>query len=90
MSTGSDPGEPSLKGTPLLAPVVKTEALNKKDIAVLTYMDPRWYGREDGYKGTTHQEALKEFMVEIEKRGLTGALEDRDRPFGDYRTKSSE
>ncbi len=37
----------------------------------------------------THQEALKEFMVEIEKRGLTGALEDRDRPFGDYRTKPS-
>jgi enoyl-CoA hydratase len=34
----------------------------------------------------THTEALKRFVAEMRTKGLTGALSDRDSPFGDYRT----
>jgi enoyl-CoA hydratase len=34
----------------------------------------------------THTEAMRLFRESIEKQGLTGALQDRDTPFGDYRT----
>jgi enoyl-CoA hydratase len=33
-----------------------------------------------------HQESFKEFIGKIEKQGLTGALQQRDEKFGDYRT----
>ena len=32
-----------------------------------------------------HQESFKEFIGKIEKQGLTGALQQRDEKFGDYR-----
>ena len=34
----------------------------------------------------THQPSFKEFLGKIEKKGLTGALQQRDEKFGDYRT----
>ena len=34
----------------------------------------------------THQKTLHEFMKQTQEKGLTGALQDRDQPFGDYRT----
>jgi enoyl-CoA hydratase len=34
----------------------------------------------------THTQAMREFRESIESRGLTGALSQRDKPFGDYRT----
>jgi enoyl-CoA hydratase len=33
-----------------------------------------------------HQESFREFLGKIEKQGLTGALQQRDEKFGDYRT----
>ena len=33
----------------------------------------------------THTKAMAEFVAAIENKGLTGALSDRDKPFGDYR-----
>jgi len=38
----------------------------------------------------THQKTLHEFMAQTAKKGLTGALQDRDQPFGDYRTTERE
>jgi enoyl-CoA hydratase len=38
----------------------------------------------------THQKSLHEFLARIRKQGLTGALQDRDAPFGDYRTKKAD
>ncbi|NNL67734.1 MAG: enoyl-CoA hydratase [Myxococcales bacterium] len=35
----------------------------------------------------THQKSLHEFMARVRKDGLTATLQERDRPFGDYRTK---
>lgn len=35
----------------------------------------------------THQKSMHEFLKKIHDRGLTGALEERDSPFGDYRTR---
>jgi enoyl-CoA hydratase len=35
----------------------------------------------------THQKTLHEFMKQASEKGLTGALQDRDQPFGDYRTR---
>jgi enoyl-CoA hydratase len=35
----------------------------------------------------THQKSMHEFLKRIRERGLTGALEERDSPFGDYRTR---
>jgi len=35
----------------------------------------------------THQKSMHEFLKKIRERGLTGALEERDSPFGDYRTR---
>jgi enoyl-CoA hydratase len=35
----------------------------------------------------THQKSLHEFLARIRKQGLTGALQERDAPFADYRTK---
>ena len=37
----------------------------------------------------THQKSLHEFLAKTREKGLTGALQDRDRPFGDYRTSES-
>jgi len=38
----------------------------------------------------THQKSLHEFLSQIRKQGLTGALQERDAPFGDYRTKKAD
>jgi enoyl-CoA hydratase len=35
----------------------------------------------------THQKSMHEFLKKIRERGLTGALDERDSPFGDYRTR---
>lgn len=34
----------------------------------------------------THTEAMRLFTTAIKEKGLTGALSERDKPFGDYRT----
>ena len=34
----------------------------------------------------THQKTLHDFMAQTHEKGLTGALQERDQPFGDYRT----
>ena len=34
----------------------------------------------------THQKTLHDFMAQTQKKGLTGALQQRDEKFGDYRT----
>jgi len=34
----------------------------------------------------THQRSFHEFIDEMRTKGLTKALQDRDEPFGDYRT----
>ena len=34
----------------------------------------------------THAAAMREFLGATQKEGLTGALQERDAPFGDYRT----
>ncbi len=36
----------------------------------------------------THTKAMRDFLGRIEQDGLAGALSERDRPFGDYRTTS--
>jgi enoyl-CoA hydratase len=36
----------------------------------------------------THSEAMRQFTSNIREKGLTGALSERDEPFGDYRTNS--
>jgi enoyl-CoA hydratase len=36
----------------------------------------------------THTKAMAEFLGAINEKGLTGALSDRDTPFGDYRTNA--
>jgi enoyl-CoA hydratase/carnithine racemase len=38
----------------------------------------------------THQKSLHDFVAKTRKKGLTAALEERDQPFGDYRTRDSE
>ncbi len=35
----------------------------------------------------THQKSMHEFLKATQEKGLTGALQERDKPFGDYRTK---
>jgi len=35
----------------------------------------------------THQKSMHEFLAKMQKKGLTTALQERDAPFGDYRTK---
>jgi len=35
----------------------------------------------------THQKSMHEFLARARKQGLTKALQERDAPFGDYRTK---
>jgi enoyl-CoA hydratase len=37
----------------------------------------------------THQKSLHEFIAKIRKQGLTAALQERDTPFADYRTKKA-
>jgi enoyl-CoA hydratase len=37
-----------------------------------------------------HQKTLETFLADIKASGLTGALTNRDSPFGDYRTSTSE
>ena len=37
----------------------------------------------------THTEAMRQFTSNISTKGLTGALSERDAPFGDYRTVTS-
>ena len=37
----------------------------------------------------THQKSLRDFVEKTRKQGLTAALEERDKPFGDYRTRES-
>lgn len=38
----------------------------------------------------THQASFKEFISNIERGGLTAALQDRDKKFGDYRTAQDD
>jgi enoyl-CoA hydratase len=38
----------------------------------------------------THQKSLREFLESTRKLGLTGALQERDAPFSDYRTREPE
>jgi enoyl-CoA hydratase len=35
----------------------------------------------------THQRSMHEFLKKMKEQGLTAALQERDQPFGDYRTK---
>ena len=35
----------------------------------------------------THQRSMHEFLKATREKGLTGALQQRDKPFGDYRTR---
>jgi enoyl-CoA hydratase len=35
----------------------------------------------------THQKSLREFVAKTREQGLTNALQERDQPFGDYRTR---
>jgi len=37
----------------------------------------------------THQKSLRDFLAKAREKGLTAALEERDQPFGDYRTRDS-
>lgn len=37
-----------------------------------------------------HQRSLHEFLARIRKQGLTSALQERDAPFADYRTKKTD
>jgi len=37
-----------------------------------------------------HQKSMHEFLAQTQKQGLTGAVQGRDQPFGDYRTKDAE
>ena len=37
----------------------------------------------------THQASFHEFIEGMRAKGLTKALQDRDEPFGDYRTTES-
>ncbi len=38
----------------------------------------------------THQKTLHEFIKQTQSKGLTGALQDRDEKFGDYRTSDEQ
>ena len=38
----------------------------------------------------THTEAMRLFTTAIKEKGLTGALSERDKPFGDYRTRGHD
>ena len=38
----------------------------------------------------THQKSMHEFMARTKEQGLKAALQDRDEPFGDYRTKEDQ
>jgi enoyl-CoA hydratase len=38
----------------------------------------------------THQKSMREFLAQTREKGLTGALQDRDQPFGDYRAADAE
>ncbi len=38
----------------------------------------------------THSKSMHEFLASTRKRGLTKALQNRDEPFGDYRTSEGE
>ena len=38
----------------------------------------------------THQKTLRDFIDQTRQKGLTGALEERDAPFGDYRVKEKD
>jgi len=38
----------------------------------------------------THQKSLHEFLARIRSQGLTGALQERDAPFADYRTRKAD
>ncbi|MDG2262826.1 MAG: enoyl-CoA hydratase-related protein, partial [Actinomycetota bacterium] len=38
----------------------------------------------------THLQSMKDFMTSASDRGLTAALQERDQPFGDYRTGGEE
>jgi enoyl-CoA hydratase len=33
-----------------------------------------------------HQQSMREFITKMRTKGLTTALQERDAPFGDYRT----
>jgi enoyl-CoA hydratase len=35
-----------------------------------------------------HQATMQEFITEMRSQGLTKALQERDEPFGDYRTST--
>jgi len=37
----------------------------------------------------THTKSMQQFLAQTRKKGLTTALQERDAPFGDYRTSES-
>jgi enoyl-CoA hydratase len=37
-----------------------------------------------------HQQSFKEFLAKVQEQGLTGTLQERDQPFGDYRTTDTK
>ena len=37
----------------------------------------------------THTETMRKFIGAARERGLTNALQERDEPFGDYRTSEA-
>jgi len=37
----------------------------------------------------THTETMRKFVGAAREKGLTTALQERDEPFGDYRTKNA-
>jgi enoyl-CoA hydratase len=38
----------------------------------------------------THTQAMADFNANIQQKGLTSALQERDTPFGDYRTNTPQ
>jgi enoyl-CoA hydratase len=53
-------------------------------------------GLRNGVRATTelqalglHQRSSREYMPKLREKGVKEAVEDRDRPFGDYRTRSA-
>ena len=38
----------------------------------------------------THTQAMADFVSNIQDKGLTGALQERDQTFGDYRTSAAQ
>ncbi len=68
-------------------------ALNKRTV----HRAVEAMGMRAGVRATTelqalglHQRSSKEYMPKLRSHGVKGAVEDRDAPFGDYRTAPDE